>query len=288
MKIDLQLHSTYSDGYLSPTKLAAFVAAQGIKVAALTDHNTLAGQAEFKKACSKYRIKTVPGLELYVKVGSRNINILWYNYNPDSPELQAILLETQNRRRHNMRSKLLQLQKSDFHLEIEKILAKYPNYIPVNKIVDELFSSTANQKLIKKHLGLQNPREEDLMAEYFFNKKSAPLRDSYLSLKRVLKIRERVGGQIIFCHPGHHNKLRGQIIPKLKSLGIDGLELLSPHHSHEAIMYIQYLAQEFDLVTTGGSDFHKFELPDKKIRYAGAWFEIDSKYLRKIDRIIGK
>lgn len=288
MIIDLQLHSIYSDGYLSPIQLASFAAKQGVKIAALTDHNTLAGQKEFKAACAKYKIKAIPGLEMYVKVGSRKINLLWYNYNPDSLELQELLLETQNRRRQKSRLKLLQLKKLGFQLEIEAILNRYPNYIPANGLVDELFSSSFNQKKIKKDLGTKIPREEDLMSKYFFNKQSRPLSDAYISLERILKLRRKIGGQLIFCHPGHHNKLRGKIVVRLKKMGIDGLEILSPHHSHESIMYIQHLADEFDFVTTGGSDFHKFESADKKIRYSSDWFRIDSKHLRKIDKVIGK
>jgi len=288
MTIDLQFHSTYSDGYLAPAQLARFVAGQGVKVASLTDHNSLAGQAEFKKASAQYKIKTIPGLELYVKVGHRRINVLWYNYNAEAPELHKILLETQNRRRRNVRAKLLQLQKLGFRLEVEAILSKFPEYIPLNRLADELFASAYNQKKIKRDLGLKNPREEDLLSEYFFNKQSGALRDAYISLERVLKLKKKVGGQIIFCHPGHYNKMRGNIVPRLKKMGLDGLELLSPHHSHEAIMYIQHLADEFDFITTGGSDFHKFESPNKKIRSSAQWFKIDSKYLRKIAKVIGK
>ena len=288
MTIDLQFHSIYSDGYLAPTQLARFVAGQGVKIASLTDHNTVAGQAEFKKASAKYKIKTIPGLELYVKAGNRRINILWYNYDQNAPELHKILLETQNRRRRNVRTKLLQLQKLGFHLDIETILSKFPDYVPLNRLTDELFASKYNQRKIKRDLGLKNPREEDLLSEYFFNKESGALRDACVNLERVLRLKKKVGGQIIFCHPGHYNKMRGNIIPRLKKMGVDGLELLSPHHSHETIMYIQYLADQFDFVTTGGSDFHKFELPGKKIRYSEQWFKIDSKYLRKIAKVIGK
>ncbi|MEI7620792.1 MAG: PHP domain-containing protein, partial [Candidatus Falkowbacteria bacterium] len=103
MIIDLQLHSIHSDGYLTPTQLASFVAKQGVKIASLTDHNTLSGQKEFREACAKHKIKTIPGLELYVRLGNRKFNIIWYNYDEKSPELQAILLESQKRRRRNMR-----------------------------------------------------------------------------------------------------------------------------------------------------------------------------------------
>jgi predicted metal-dependent phosphoesterase TrpH len=55
MLIDLQFHSTYSDGYLTPTQLAQFMSKQGIKVAALTDHNTVSGINQFKKPCNKLK-----------------------------------------------------------------------------------------------------------------------------------------------------------------------------------------------------------------------------------------
>ncbi len=288
MRIDLQLHSIYSDGYLTPAQLAHFIKKEKIKVASLTDHNTLAGQIEFQKACRKERIKVVPGLELYVRVGSRKINILWYNYQVDSPELYKLLLETQKRRRQIMRQKLERLKKIGFHLNVEKILSHYPEYVPVNKVADEFFAVPYNRRKIKQDLGIKQPREEDLFIHYFFNKNLGVLRDARISLERVLKLRQKIGGQIIFCHPGHFNKLRGNIVEKLKKMGVDGLELLSPHHSHESVMYIQYLAQQFDFVTTGGSDLHKFEGPDKKIRHPWQWFEIDSRNLRKVEKIIGR
>lgn len=288
MIIDLQAHSIYSDGYFSPTKLAGFLASQGVKIAALTDHNTLSGQKEFRAAGIKHKIKTIPGLELYVTVGHRRMNMLWYNYDENSLELKKMLLESQHRRRRNMRAKLLQLKANGFRLDVEAILAKYPDYVPINKVIDDFSASTYNQGKIRRDLKVRNFREDDLMREYFFNKQLGVLHDSYISLERILRLRKKIGGQIIFCHPAHHNKMRGNIVSKLKKMGIDGLEMLSPHHSYEAIMYIQYLAEEFDFITTGGSDFHKLGELDRKLKYSWQWFQIDSKHLRKIDKIIGK
>lgn len=288
MLIDLQIHSTHSDGYLTPGKLASFIAKQGVKIASLTDHCTISGQEEFKTSCAKYKIKTIPGLELYTKVGRRKIDILWYNYNENSPELNAILSEIQKRRRRNIKNKLIKLQKTGFKLNIETILEKHNNYIPINKIADELISSPFNKRKVKKDLGTDKPREEDLMAQYFFNKKSEPLNEAYIDLNRIIKIKKKIGGQLIFCHPDHNHKMHGDIIPKLKKIGLDGLEILSPHHSYGSVMYIQYLAKKFNFITTGGSDFHRFELSDKKLKYSWQYFKIDSKFLINIDKIIGK
>ena len=80
MYIDLQLHSTYSDGALTPTQMAGFLKAHGVKVASLTDHNTVAGLDEFFNACNKVGIKAIPGVELYVKYGVKKLNFLFYNF----------------------------------------------------------------------------------------------------------------------------------------------------------------------------------------------------------------
>jgi len=97
MKIDLQFHSTYSDGFFSPTELVGFLVKNKIKVAALTDHNTVKGQDEFKRAAKKANIKVITGMELYVYLEHRHFNILWYNFDYKDPELHDLLRKTQIR-----------------------------------------------------------------------------------------------------------------------------------------------------------------------------------------------
>ncbi len=103
MLIDLQLHSTYSDGYLTPTQLVEFIARNGIKVASLTDHNTFYGQEEFRKICIQNDIKPIVGVELYVTFHKKRLNILWYNMDCSDAEFCRILNETQVRRRASVR-----------------------------------------------------------------------------------------------------------------------------------------------------------------------------------------
>jgi predicted metal-dependent phosphoesterase TrpH len=130
MLIDLQLHSTYSDGYLSPTKLVDFIAGEGVKIAALTDHNTVAGQNEFRAACRKKNIIAITGMELYVKLNSRKLNLLWYNFDDVSPELHNLLRESQVRRRSSVRKALEKLSNLKFDLDVNKIMDKLATSIP--------------------------------------------------------------------------------------------------------------------------------------------------------------
>ncbi|HPV65527.1 MAG TPA: PHP domain-containing protein [bacterium] len=292
MLIDLQLHSSYSDGYLSPTKLVDFVFKNGIKVAALTDHNTLAGLPEFKKACSFKKIKAINGLELYCKYKNKKINILWYNFDEKDEGLIGLLKESQSRRAVLVKKSLLKLKKRGFKINVEKIISEFENYIPVNRLSEKIISNKFNYNKVLKEIKKRDkliriPREEDIIRELFFSKKGEYLNESYINIDRVIKIKKRIGGQLVFCHPGKYNKYGNNMTEKLKKIGVDGIEILSPHHSVGAVLYSQFLAEDLNLISTGGSDFHRFEEGNGKIKSSADWFLIDSRKLRRINEIIG-
>jgi predicted metal-dependent phosphoesterase TrpH len=286
MLIDLQLHSTYSDGYLTPTEVAKLVAQRGVKVASLTDHNTVRGRQEFKHACAKLGIKTIPGLELYVKLNGTRFNLLWYNFR-DDPSLHDLLRGTQQRRRNQVRRILQKMVSRGFEFDIDRTLDRFLHYVPVNHLVDELWQSPKNKKRIRADLKLINPREEDIIHAYFYNPRFAVLHESYVDVNRVFHLRKKLGGQLILNHPAKYHYIKKDFWDKLKKLGLDGVELLSPHHSIGAVMHIQQLAGELNLIETGGSDFHKFEKNSSPIKHSWQYFKIDSKYLRGVERVIG-
>lgn len=286
MLIDLQLHSRYSDGYLTPTELAKFAASNGVRVASMTDHNTVGGISEFRQACSKLGIKAINGLEIYTKLNNAKFNLLWYNFDDDSPELHDILRSSQIRRRRLMRNILFKLSKRGFKLDVNRILDKYTHYAPINHVIDDILAEASNVRKIKKELRLKEFREGDIIRHYFNNKSIGVLRNSYISFDRILDLREEIGGHLVLCHPAKHNYINIKLWAKLKKLGLDGIEILSPHHSYGAVMYIQALAREYDFIATGGSDFHRFEGNGYPVQSSWAYYNIDSKKLRRINEII--
>lgn len=287
MLIDLQLHSTYSDGYLTPTELADHMNSKGVKVAALTDHNTVGGLEEFKDVCKEHRIKVITGIELYVKYKNHKLNILWYNFDENNPDLHKILRESHLRRRASARRILEKLIEKGFSIDIEKTLDKYTRYIPINRLLDDFTSVKKNLVRIKRELKIKNPTESEIIKEYFKNKKIGKFQESYLSIERIFDLRKKIGGQIILCHPAKHGYINRERWQEYKKMGVDGVELLSPHHNYGAVMYIQQLAREFDFIETGGSDFHRFEGDRQPIQEAWQYFEIRSRYLRGVKKIIG-
>jgi len=287
MLIDLQLHSTYSDGYLTPSQLADFLAANNIKVAALTDHNTVGGLSEFRQACLKNKIKSITGLELYVKLNNIKFNLLWYNFNENHPALHEVLRLSQVRRRNQMRRALLKLKKLGLALNENKILDKYGHYIPLNHIIEDIWQVAGNRRQIALGLGVKNPRQDEIINHFFKNRKINQLQECYINLNQVLKLRKKIGGQLILNHPGKNNRLDKDFIAKLKKLNFDGLEVISPHHTIGSVFYAQHLAKQFKLIMTGGSDYHQNEPGEVAIRNAYAYFKIDSNNLTGIKKIIG-
>lgn len=287
MLIDLQLHSTYSDGYLTPFELVKFLSKYGVKTASLTDHNTVAGLYEFKQACQKYKIKPITGLELYVKFNNRKLNVLWYNFDFTREELYKMLHNSYITRRSNLRRALEKLIKYGFKIEINRVLDKYNNYIPINRIIDDIRNLRYNQVKIKRELGTDNPREEEIIKKYFYNKDICVLHNTRIDIRRIIELRERIGGKIILSHPCKYKyPLRG-FFKTLRVLGIDGIEVFSPHHSIGSVMYLQYVAKESKFIETGGSDFHRYEGGNNLIQNSWQYYKIDSNYLTRIKEIIG-
>lgn len=287
MLIDLQLHSTYSDGYLTPTELADFLSNNGIKVAALTDHNTVAGLDEFSLACKKNGVKAIAGLEIYVKLDHKKFNLLWYNFDDKDPALHKFLRLSQTRRRNQIRRALIKLKQLGLIIDENKILDKYGHYIPLNHIMDDIRQISDNRRKIAEYLGEADPREEEMVKHFFKNKEVNKLGECYSDFRQILHLRKKIGGQLVLNHPGKSGRIDGDFLARLKKFGLDGVEVISPHHSIRAVTQLQRLARLYKLIMTGGSDYHLDESAPATIKNVYSYFRIEAKYLNDINKIIG-
>ncbi len=285
MKVDLQLHSTYSDGQLTPTALAKFIAKQGVKAAALTDHNTIGGWDEFAAACHKLKMKPILGLELYVRLGARQLNLLWYNFDSANEALHKLLHETQARRRASLRRFFKKLSRHGLKLDLEKILDQERHYVPINRLIDELLAVPGNLAKIKHDLKNDQPREDEIIRHYFYNQHFGILHESCINLARIIKLKKQIGGQLILAHPGKNGQLELELLIKLKNIGLDGVEVLSPHHSLSSVMHAQHLVARLNLIASGGSDYHRSE-NSRFLQNCYDYWQAESRFLPGVDRII--
>jgi len=286
MLIDLQLHSTCSDGYLTPSEVAKICHERGVKAASLTDHNTVSGQEEFARACKELNIKAVPGMELYATLGHKHLNVLWYNFDVDDPGLHELLRDSQNRRRIGVRRALERLVKKGYVLDIDALLDNQNHYVPINHVVDSFYK--LNKVRVQKELDKKNILETEIIRNYFRKTEKTRMHESYINIERVFRARKKIGGQLVLAHPCLFRWVEEKTVRQLKIMGLDGLEVLSPHHSWEGISYLQAMASEQKLIMSGGSDFHRFEKqPWYKIKSAWNYFTIDSMLLEGVRKITG-
>ncbi len=288
MLIDLQLHSKHSDGFLSPKSIAKLLAKYEIKVASLTDHNSIAGQDEFQKACKSYGIKTINGLEIYARHNNYTFNVLWYNYDLKSEKLLKLLQRTWTRRRKKMLKMIEVIKKKGLIIDEKSYLKKHQNYLPINHLVSYIWKNPKNQKKIKADLNNNNPREEDIVSYYFYPPEGLRLKEARVSFSRLNKLRKEIGGQLFLAHPCLHKNVNKKLIAEIKKIGLDGVELLSPHHNYSSVVILSSIIKEFDLMATGGSDFHLPADEGTGPKYSWQWYKIDSTYLRKINQVIGR
>lgn len=288
MIIDLQIHSTYSDGYLSPTAAANFLAEQGVKVASLTDHNTVAGYPEFNQACRRHGIKAVPGIEIYTRFNNQQINILWYNLPLDNPLINQLMLESQKHWLSRLRQHFRKLIKAKLLIAGSEIaIEKFTHYVPTNGLLDAVLTVPGNREIITKQLGNPIFREEEAIGLLFNNSKIGRLKPSCVNLERIVRLNKQFGGQLVFCHPAKGRSVSAKLVAKLKIAGVHGVEVLSPHHSLGAVFYLQDLAERNDMIITGGSDFHRFEDGRHGLTSVYDYWQVDSRNLRRIKEIIG-
>ncbi|HQK22151.1 MAG TPA: DUF294 nucleotidyltransferase-like domain-containing protein [Candidatus Latescibacteria bacterium] len=91
VRVDLHLHSRFSDGLLSPTELAARLSEADVRYASLTDHETIEGLGEFRAAASRLGIVAIPGVELTTLHNGAEVHLLGYGFNVESKELNEVL-----------------------------------------------------------------------------------------------------------------------------------------------------------------------------------------------------
>jgi 3',5'-nucleoside bisphosphate phosphatase len=244
--IDLHLHTTASDGLLTPADLVQRLRRASITAFSVTDHDTCAGLTEASRAAAASGLTFITGIEISALANGREIHILGYGFDAADQELAAFL--DAQRRVRTARARDLLRRLADLGMPVE---------------AGRLFSSDA--EAAERSLG--RPQVARLMVEAGHAASVNDAFERWLSRGRpayvpregpspseaVLRIR-RAGGLASLAHPGI--SACDDLIPGLVAEGLEGLEVW--HTDHDPSQTSRYLgmANEHGLAATGGSDFH--------------------------------
>ncbi len=239
--IDLHVHSTFSDGLLSPDELARRAVLHNVTALAITDHDSMAGSADKEEACRRHGLTYVPGVELSCEQDGREVHILSLFADPKSPSLPRID-DLSLSRRERMEEMLERLLRLGFRVDMADL--------PVAE--DGVYGRPhLARALIAK--GIVKSVNE-AFAKYLYDNGPVHIAKRRLTVAGGVDMAHALGGVAILAHPGVSG-WAGEL-DSFASEGIDGVEVYHPKHGGELIAKLLRFCRERGLLPSGGSDFH--------------------------------
>lgn len=245
MNLDLHMHSSASDGRLSPTEVVEAAIRGRLDVIALTDHDTVAGVEEAREAARGRALHVVPGLEVSTTWDETELHILGYFVDLSDPALRRHGAEAGERRRRRLEEMVRRLRGQGVTVAFETV---------VEMAGDDVAS------LGRPHLAraLEEAGYVDEPAEAFDrfigNDHPAYIPTRLVDPESAIAMIHGAGGVAVWAHPPSH--LLDELLPRLVAVGLDGLEAYRPRHRPEKTTRLERAASHHGLVVSGGSDWH--------------------------------
>lgn len=227
---------------------------QGIKVLAITDHDTTRGVPAAQATARGKDITIVPGVEISTISGREELHLLGYFVDPGDPELQTLLAHTQEARRERARQMSVRLSKMGLPIEWERVVA----------MAGEA-SSIGRPHVAATLLEAGHVSSYDEAFNLWIGRDCPAYVERYkLSPEEAIQLVRRSGGLPVLAHPytySRHGECRNSLdlkrwLPRLRSAGLEGIEVYYPHYPRRASRRLLTLAVQHGLLITGGSDFH--------------------------------
>lgn len=253
--IDLHVHTTASDGTLSPSDTVRRAAELGVTLLSITDHDTTEGIPEAQQAAAASDIVLLSGVELSVGSGEREIHVLGYFIDPNHRPFQTILSKLRGARDVRNERILARLKELGASVDPQRV-----RHIAGDGSVGRPHIAAA---LVEAgHVASQG----EAFGRYLARGKPAYVGRERLSAADAAQAIREAGGLPVVAHPAKSG-LIGQI-EDLAAGGMEGIEVFHSDHSERDVEILLGIAREGNLLVTGGTDSHG---PG-----SGKWVEIGS------------
>ncbi len=238
---DLHAHSHFSDGRLSPEELVEEAIWAGLAAVALTDHDNVDGLTPFFETCKLRGLEGIAGVELSCEHEGRETHILGLLIEPDEGFREKIA-QVRKLRESRMQEMLDRLETLGIRISMDML----------PQIPGRTFGRPHLARALVQSGSVRSVSEA--FARYIGDTGPANVPKFRLPVKEGIDLVHSAKGVAILAHPGVNNLIAD--IPKIAIMGADGIEALYPKHSPGEIARITDLCQRYELVLSGGSDFH--------------------------------
>jgi hypothetical protein len=242
--IDLHSHTTASDGHLAASDLVREAWNTGLRVLAVTDHDTVAGLAPAREAATAFGLTLVNGIELTAVDQGRDVHVLGYFFDPDNPALAACLERQRQARRDRMRAMADRLMGHGLAIDAEALLAAWPSQRALGR------PALAEAMVAAGHV--RSVREA--FDKWIGEDAPAWVRREGLEMAAIVGVIHAAGGLASLAHPGLYG--RDAEIPGWRDAGLDAIEVHHSEHGRADVERYRAMADALGLLVTGGSDFH--------------------------------
>jgi len=247
-KVDLHIHSTASDGRLSPADVVHKSVEKGLTIIALADHDNVDGIAPALATAKAFPwLKVIPCIEMSTDVPAGEVHVLGYFIDYTNHELRATIERMRSSRRERGQKMVAKLADLGIHIEWER--------------VEEIAGSGS---IGRPHIA-QAMLEKDYIAslkeafvKYIGHGGPAYVEREKITPKEIVALILRANGLPVLAHPLTINNLETMVI-ELKAVGLVGIEAYYNGYTADEIDTLVKLANSHNLITTGGSDYHGLE-----------------------------
>lgn len=245
MRVDLHLHTTASDGRLSPAELVQLAARIGLDIIAITDHDSIEGIVPALAAAQAFpHIKVIPGVEISTETLQGDIHILGYFINYQDPILQRKLVSRRNSRQERAQRIIAKLANLGIHIKWDRVL----------ELAQEASVGRPHIAQVMLEAGYISSLKE-AFAKYIGRNGPAYVKHQRLTPVEAIDLIVNADGLPVLAHPANIEDL-GTFLHQLKKAGLVGIEAYYNGYLPQTVKWLVNVATEHGLIPSGGSDYH--------------------------------
>lgn len=242
--IDLHTHTTASDGALAPRALVALAARHGVRVLAITDHDSTAGLGEAEAAAAEHPgLAIIPGLEINCDVEGGEVHVLGYGVEHEAPWFQEFLAGQREERVARIHRLAARLSELGLPIDPAEVFALVKEGSPGRPHVAQVMVARGYVRSVR-----------EAFERYLRAGGPAGVPRRRLTPAEAVQVIRRAHGVPVLAHPGVTGL--DALIPGLLEAGLDGIECYYAEHSGAQTAAYLELCRRHGLVATGGSDYH--------------------------------
>lgn len=277
--VDLHVHSTASDGSLTPIEILRQAVQTRIKALALTDHDTIDGSRELFRLPS-LPIPILSGVEISVHVPaifrvSGGCHLLGYGFSMDDPGISAALDDFQRIRMDRIPRILDRLETFGIYLSLEELQTRCPGGPAGRPHIASLMIEKGYVRSI-----------DEAFDRYLGTGKPAYIDKARLDARTAMALIRHAGGVPVLAHPGliktQHPEDTDRLIEWFRGNGLMGIEACYPDHTPAQTAHYLALASQYHLLVTGGTDFHGRIRPEIELGRGKGDFTVPYSYYQDI------